>query len=231
MQRQVKLLYCAANKLRVAFAHCFTAVENTLSHAHAIYACQVWCWYAHSRSKLHRVSLSNFCIESPVTWVFADTTPLISSGQFIICIEPMYMPMLNNEHRHPTFYTFTSNVWCFLQISIFLQYRSYHLYDDSRMQQLLVSCFGVRSETMGNAYELILLTSVLWTLCVWGKYINKQLNYSTFHGSLSKSNRIGFVKLSAVFISKLIYFSREDDEKLAKSSLVLTTGRFVSVLP
>ena len=43
-QRQVKLLYCAANKLRVALAQCFTAVENTLFHAHAIYACQVWCW-------------------------------------------------------------------------------------------------------------------------------------------------------------------------------------------
>ena len=47
IQRQVKSLYCAANKLRGTFDQCTPAVKNTLFRAccMAMYACQLWCKY------------------------------------------------------------------------------------------------------------------------------------------------------------------------------------------
>ena len=44
IQRQVKSLYCAANKLTGTFDQCSPAVKNTLYRAYfmPMYACQLW---------------------------------------------------------------------------------------------------------------------------------------------------------------------------------------------
>ena len=54
IQRQVKPLYCAANKLRGTFDQCSTAVKNTLFRAYCMpmYACQFWSKYTQTSKRL-----------------------------------------------------------------------------------------------------------------------------------------------------------------------------------
>jgi len=61
IQRQVKLLYCAENKLRGTFAHCSTAVKNTLFCAYCMpmCACQVWRKYTRTSVKHLWVAYNN----------------------------------------------------------------------------------------------------------------------------------------------------------------------------
>ena len=57
IQRQVKSLHCAANKLRGTFDQCSPAVKNTLFRAYycmPMYACQLWSKYTQiSMTRLH----------------------------------------------------------------------------------------------------------------------------------------------------------------------------------
>jgi len=61
IQRQVKSLYCAANKLRGTFDQCSPAVKNTLFRAYCMpmYACQLWSKYTQTSMKRLRAAYSN----------------------------------------------------------------------------------------------------------------------------------------------------------------------------
>jgi len=61
IQRRVKSLYCAANKLRRTFDQCSPAVRNTLFHAcfTPMYACQLWSKYTQTSMKRLRVAYFN----------------------------------------------------------------------------------------------------------------------------------------------------------------------------
>jgi len=61
IQRQVKSLYCAANKLRGTFDQCTPAVENTLFRAYCMpmCACQLWSKYTQTSMKRLRAAYSN----------------------------------------------------------------------------------------------------------------------------------------------------------------------------
>jgi len=58
IQWQVKLLYCAANKLRGTFDQCSTVVKNTLFRAYCMpmYGCQLW-----SKYKQTSMNVTCFC--------------------------------------------------------------------------------------------------------------------------------------------------------------------------
>ena len=61
IHRQVKSLYCAANKHRGAFNQCSTAIKNTLFRAYCLsmYACQLWGKYTQSSMKRLRAAYNN----------------------------------------------------------------------------------------------------------------------------------------------------------------------------
>ena len=61
IQRQVKSLYCAANKLRGTFDQCSPAVKNTLFRAYCMpmYACQLWSKYTQTSVKRLRAAYNN----------------------------------------------------------------------------------------------------------------------------------------------------------------------------
>jgi len=61
IQRQVKSLYCASNKLRGTFDQCSPAVKNTLFRAYCmpIYACQLWSKYKQTSMKRLRTAYNN----------------------------------------------------------------------------------------------------------------------------------------------------------------------------
>jgi len=61
IQRQVKSLYCAANKLRGTFDQCSPAVKNILFRACCMpmYACPLWSKYTQTSMKCLRVAYNN----------------------------------------------------------------------------------------------------------------------------------------------------------------------------
>ena len=61
IQRQVKSLYCAANKLRGTFDQCSTAVKCTLFRAYCmpLYPCQLWSKYTQTSMKHLRAAYNN----------------------------------------------------------------------------------------------------------------------------------------------------------------------------
>ena len=61
IQRQVRSLYCAANKLRGTFDQCSSAVKNTLfrSYCMPMYACQLWSKYTQTSMKRLRAAYNN----------------------------------------------------------------------------------------------------------------------------------------------------------------------------
>jgi len=61
IQRQVKSLYCAANKLRGTFDQCSSAVKNTLFRANCMpmYACQLWSKYTQTSMKRLHAAYNN----------------------------------------------------------------------------------------------------------------------------------------------------------------------------
>ena len=61
IQRQVRSLYCAANKLRGTFDQCSSAVKNTLfrSYCMPMYACQLWSKYTQTSMKRLRTAYNN----------------------------------------------------------------------------------------------------------------------------------------------------------------------------
>ena len=61
IQRKVKSLYCATNKLRGTFDQCTPAVKNTLFRAYCMpmYACQLWSKYTQTSMQRLRAAYKN----------------------------------------------------------------------------------------------------------------------------------------------------------------------------
>jgi len=92
IRRQVKSLYCAANKLRGTFDQCSPAVKSTLFRAYCMpmYACQLWSKYTQTSMKRLRAAYrltmpTELCITYPEMLVFAHTRLAIVSGPLMPC--------------------------------------------------------------------------------------------------------------------------------------------------
>ena len=108
IQRQVKSLYCAANKLRGTFDQCSPAVKTLYF---VPIACQ--CMLANCGASTRRLVWSAYvldmtvpielCITYPEMWVFAHTRLAIVSGSSMPCWETTCTDFLCDAHLHPTF--------------------------------------------------------------------------------------------------------------------------------
>jgi len=63
IQRQLRLKYCAANKLRASFSRCLNAVKNVLFHSFCtpMYAPQIWWNFRKSCMQRFRVAYNFGC--------------------------------------------------------------------------------------------------------------------------------------------------------------------------
>ena len=110
IQRQVKSLYCPANKLRGTFDQFSPAVKNTLFRAYCMpmYACQLWSKYTQTSMKRLRAAYRlTMPIELSITYpemlVFAHTRLTIVSGPLMPCQETTCIDFLCDARLHPTF--------------------------------------------------------------------------------------------------------------------------------
>ena len=119
-------IYCAANKLRGPFGHCFSTVKNTLFRAYCMpmYACQLW-------SKSTQTSMKPLYAAYNNAYRIMHYIPKNVSArpyQVSHCVRTFDALLRNNLYRFfirctssSNFYSIASNVWCFLQIFIFPQ--------------------------------------------------------------------------------------------------------------
>ena len=108
IQRQVKSLYCATNKLRGTFDHCSPAVKTTLFRAYCmpVYAANcgantrrpVWSAYV-----LGIAMPTELCITYTEMLAFAHTRLAIVSGPLMPCWELTCIEFLYDAHLHLTF--------------------------------------------------------------------------------------------------------------------------------
>jgi len=92
IQRQVKSLYCAENKLRGTLDQCSPAVKNTVFRAYCMpmYARQLWSKYTKTSMKRLRAAYNNayrimHYIAYPEMLVFAHTRLAILSRPLMPC--------------------------------------------------------------------------------------------------------------------------------------------------
>ena len=108
VQRQVKSLYCAANKLRGTFDQCSTAVKNALFRAYCMptYACQLWSKYMQTSMKLLRAAYNN----AYRIMHYIPRNLSVRPHQVSHCVKTFDAVLRNNlyrffkdAHLHPTF--------------------------------------------------------------------------------------------------------------------------------
>ena len=139
IQRQVKSLYCAANKLSGTFAQYSPAVKAFSSVSTA---CQ--CMLANCGANTYRLAwsayvlrttmLTELCVTYPEIQVLvAHTKSTIMSGHLMRCLETICIAFHNFVHLHLIFYPNASNAWCLLQILVFLHCLTL-LYDSDQLQ-------------------------------------------------------------------------------------------------
>ena len=125
IQRPVKSLFCAANKLRGTFDQCTPAVKNTLFRAYCMpmYACQLWSKYMQTSMKRLRATCNNaYRIMHYIT-----RNVSVRPHQVSHCVTTFDAVLRNNLYRFfirctsSSNFFIRSNVWCFLQIFIFPQ--------------------------------------------------------------------------------------------------------------
>ena len=136
IQRQVKSLYCAANKLRGTFDQCSPAVK--ILYVVPV-ACQ--CMLANCGANTHRplwrayvlrtTMPTELCLTYHETQVFAHTKSTIVSGHLMPCWETICIDFLYDAHLHPTFLFV-----CFkcLMLSTYFHFSSKLLYDGDQLQ-------------------------------------------------------------------------------------------------
>jgi len=127
IQRQVKLLYCEANKLRGTFDQRSPAVKNTLFRAYCMpmYACQLWSKYTQTSMKRLRAAYNN----AYRIMYYIPRYISVRPHQVSHCVRTFDAVLSNNLHRFFIRCTSSANffirslqiVWCFLQIFIFPQ--------------------------------------------------------------------------------------------------------------
>jgi len=107
IQRQVKSLYCAANKLRGTFDQCTPVVKNTLFRAYCMpmYACQLWSKYTQTSMKRLRAAYNN------AYWImhYIPRNVSVRPHQVSHCVTTFDAVLRNNLYRffndvhlHPT---------------------------------------------------------------------------------------------------------------------------------
>ena len=109
IQRQVKSLYCAANKLRGTFDQCSPALKNTLFHAYCMpmYACQLW-------SKYTQTSMKRLCAAyNNAYWImhYIPRNVSVRPHQVSHCVRTFvdavlrnnFINFLCNAHLYPSF--------------------------------------------------------------------------------------------------------------------------------
>jgi len=135
IQRHVKLLYCAANKLRGTFDQWSPAVKNTLFRAYCMqmYACQLWSKYTQTSMKRLRAAYNNaYRIMHYITRNVSVRPPQVSH-----CVRTFDAVLRNNLYRFFMRYTSSSNFFvqslqmsdAFHKSSFFLNYSTL-LYGD-----------------------------------------------------------------------------------------------------
>jgi len=115
IQRPVKSLYCAANKLKGTFDQCSPAVENTLFRAYCMtmYACQLWSKYTQTSMKRLRAAYNNsYRIMHHIPRNVSVRPHQVSHcvRTFDALLRKICIDFLYDAHLHPTFYSFASNV-------------------------------------------------------------------------------------------------------------------------
>ena len=108
IHRQVKSLYCAANKLRGTFDQCSTAVNNTLFRAYCMpmYACQLWSKYRETSMKHLSAAYNN----AYRIMHYKPRNVSVRPHQVSHCVRTFDAVLRNNMYRffydahlHPTF--------------------------------------------------------------------------------------------------------------------------------
>ena len=108
IQRQVKSLYCAANKLRGTIDQCSTAVKNTLFRAYCMpmYACQLWSKYTQTSMKRLRAAYNS----AYRIMHYIPRNVSVRPHQVSHCVRTFDAVLRNNlyrflydAHLHPTF--------------------------------------------------------------------------------------------------------------------------------
>jgi len=97
IQRLVKSLYCAANKLRGTFDQCSPAVKNTLFGAYCMpmYACQLW-------SKYTQNSMKHLCAAYNNAYRIMHYIPRnvsVRPHQISHCVRTFHAMLRNNLYR------------------------------------------------------------------------------------------------------------------------------------
>jgi len=93
IQRQVKSLYCAANKLRGTFDQCNPAVKHTLFRAYCMpmYACQLWSKHTQTSMKRLRAAYNKACAVAAAT---VECPPLFN------CLTSDWRPVCVTSRRY-----------------------------------------------------------------------------------------------------------------------------------
>ena len=164
IQRQVKSLYCAANKLRGTFDQCSPAVKNTLLRAYCMpmYACQLWSKYTQTSMKRLRAAYNN----AYRIMHYIPRNVIVRPHQVSHCVRT-FDAVLRNLYRFFIRCTSSSNFFirslqmsdAFYKSSFFLNYSTL-LCGGDRMQLLFVSCLGICVSSV-----LLLCSKNMWTLC------------------------------------------------------------------
>jgi len=138
IQRQVKSLYCAANKLRGTFDQCFPAVKNALFRAYCMpmYACQLWSKYTQTSMMRLRAAYNN----AYRIMHYIPRNVSFRPHQVSHCVRTFDAVLRNNLHWFFKRCTYSSNFFirslqisdAFCKSSFFLNYSTL-LYGD-RMQ-------------------------------------------------------------------------------------------------
>jgi len=107
IQRQVKSLYCAANKLRGTFDQCSPAVKNTLFYTYCMpmYACQLWSKYMQtSMKRLHSAYNNPYRITH-----YIPRNVSVRPHQVSHCVRTFDAVLKTNLYRFFIRYTSSSN--------------------------------------------------------------------------------------------------------------------------
>ena len=154
-----------ANKLRGTFDQCSPAVKNTLFRAYCVpmYACQLWSKYTQTSIKRLRAAYNN----AYRTVHYIPRNVSVRPHQVSHCVRTFDAVLRNNLYRFFIRCTSSSNFFirslqmfdAFHKSSFFLNYSTL-LNGRDRMQQLLVSCFGICVSSV-----LLLCSKNMWTLC------------------------------------------------------------------
>ena len=152
IQRQVKSLYCAANKLRGTFDQCTPAVK-TLYFVPIACQCMLAIWRANTRRLgwsdyvLYITMPIELCLTYSEMWVFAHTRLAIVSRPLMPCYETTSIDFLYDAHLHPTF--LFDSLKC-LMLFTNLHYSS--IIQHSCMEAKCSSCPWIVSELASHQY-------------------------------------------------------------------------------